>query len=286
MAPQSTVVATASASALTTAAPLTASMLGAPLFDPRTGHVEGLVVRRGGGIGVARPVAVRRSIAAALASGAAVVGSDTLRRSWPLRAVPTSDLRAAESSTPDLTAYRVQQGGYDVLALTPQLLAWRLAKSAPPPVEDNPFAIPAAPSAAPPDPLLEWSDWRAAREERRAVVVLVVSPDKAAYPQQPDKPLDARKGDVLSARLTRDGSVLVPLDSQRIAAVGNGDVYRREKKAIPHAVVYVFHPADLAPGAGSYQLEVSDVDAKRRVTIVVPGALLEAVARDVAPWQR
>jgi hypothetical protein len=50
--------------------------------------------------------------------------------------------------------------------------------------------------------------------------------------------------------------------------------------------VYVFHPADLAPAGGTFQLEVIDADPKRRITIPLPASLLQAIARDVAPWQR
>jgi hypothetical protein len=286
MAPQAAVVASASATALTTAAPLATALLGAPLFDARSGAVAGLVTRRGGGVAIATPASLRRSIAAGTAATLPSALNDTLYRTWPLRAVPAADLQLAEGATPDLTAFRVQQGGYDVLAMTPQLLAWRVAKSAPPPVEDNPFAIPAASPVTPADPLLAWASWREYRDERRAVVVLMISPDKAAYPELPTKPLDARKGDVLAVTLTRDGTPVVPLERQRLAAVGNLDVYRREKKAIPNAAVYVFHPADLAPAGGTFQLEVIDADPKRRITIPLPASLLQAIARDVAPWQR
>jgi hypothetical protein len=285
MSPQSTVVSSATSTTLTTATPLAAGLLGAPVLDPRSGLVAGLVTRRAGAIGVATSALLRRSIAAAGTERDPGALNDTLYRTWPLRAVPSAELQRAEGVTPDLTGYRVQQGGYDVLAMTPQVLAWRVATSAPPAVEDNPFAIPAAAPAGPADPLLEWAAWREYRDERRAVVVLMISPDKAAYPELPAKPLDARKGDVLAVTVTRDGTPLVPLERQRIAAVGNLELYRREKKAIPNAAVYVFHPADFAP-SGAYQLDVIDADPKRRTTIVLPAALLQAIARDLSPWQR
>ncbi len=286
MSPQAAVVAGSTASALTTLAPLGASTLGAPLFDPRTGEVLGVVTRRRGAVAVVTAPSLRAAAASARNAAAKLVPNDTLYRTWPQRAVPTADLAAAEGRAIDLTPYRVQAGGFDVLAMSPQVLAWRVAQSAPPAAEDNPFAIPSAPVRAAPDPLIQWKPWRAYRTERRAVVVLVVSPDKAAFPEHPDKPLDARKGDFYSMALTRDGVPLVPIESQRIAAVGVLDAYRRDKKVVPNAGVYVFHPADFAATGATYQMEVADVDRGRRVTITLPGAMLQALARDLAPWQQ
>ncbi len=286
MAPQRAVVAASTATSLTTASPLANSALGAPLFDPRSGEVIGLVTRRRGALVVAPVAALRSAASAARTAAAKLVANDTLYRTWPLRSVPASDLSAAEGRAVDLTPYRVQSGGFDVLAMSPQVLAWRVAQSAPPAAEDNPFAIPSTPLRAAADPLMQWTPWRAYRTERRAVVVVVISPDKAAFPEHPDKPLDARKGDFYSMALTRDGTPLVPLESQRIAAVSNGEVYRRDKKTVPNAGVYVFHPADFAELGATYQMEVVDVDRGRRVSITLPPAMLQALARDLAPWQK
>ncbi|MEP7380815.1 MAG: protein kinase [Gemmatimonadota bacterium] len=286
MSPQAAVVAGSTSSALTTLAPLGVSTLGAPLFDPRTGEVLGVVTRRRGNVAVVTVASLRAAVTAARRTAAKLVPNDTLYRAWPLRAVPAADLAEAEGRAIDLTPYRVQAGGFDVLAMSPQVLAWRVAQSAPPAAEDNPFAIPSTPVRAAADPLLQWKPWRTYRTERRAVVVLVVSPDKAAFPEHPDKPLDARKGDFYSMALTRDGVPLVPLESQRIAAVGDLETYRRDKKVVPNAGVYVFHPADFAAVGATYQMEVVDADKGRRVTITLPGVMLQALARDLAPWQK
>ena len=285
MSPQSAIVATNTATALTTATPLSTNALGAPLFDARSGEVVGVVTRRRGAV-AAVPAAILRTAAAKQDTAAKVVPNDTLYRTWPLRSVPAADLAAAEGRAVDLAPYRVQAGGFDVLAMSPQVLAWRIAQSAPPTAEDNPFAIPSASVGAAADPLMQWTPWRAYRAERRAVIVLVISPDKAGFPEHPDKPLDARKGDFYSMALTRDGAPLVPLESQRMAAVSNVEVYRREKKVVPNAGVYVFHPADFAQVGANYQMEIADADKGRRVTVTLPAAMLQALARDLAPWQK
>ena len=284
--PQRTVVSKMGGGTLATAGVLPLSTVGAPLFNARTGGVAGIVTRRGRGQGVAPAAAIRSLVAAARTAAARLTPNDTLYRSWPLRPVGDAEITAAEARAIDLQPYRVAQGGFDVLAMTPQVLAWRIAKSAPPPEEDNPFAIPARSAAASPDPLLDWKAWRGYRDERRAVVIFDISPAPAAYPTHPDRLLDAKKGDFFSMDLTRDGTPLVPLESQRIFAVGNPDAYRRDRKAIPNAGIYVFHPADFANSGARYQMEIVDADKSRRVTVALPPAMLQAIARDLGPWQR
>ena len=280
---QSVVVAKVNGTSLAAAGAVGNAALGAPVLNPRTGGVAGIVTRRKGATAIVGAGALRALLATARSAAAGITPDTTLTRSWPARPVPSDAIAAAEAGNVDLQQYRVTQGGFDILAMTPQVLAWRMARSAPAP-SDNPFDIGAKTPAGPPDPLLEWRAWRDYREERRAVVVLEIAPDKAAYPQRPDKPLDAKKGDFYSMTITRDGTPLVPLESQTIHAVGNPDAYKRDKKAVPNAGVYVFHPADFANAAASYQVQVVDADQKRRVTVALTPAMLQAIARDLGGW--
>ena len=283
---QVAVVARTTATTLGTVVALAPSALGAPLFNARTGGVTGIVTRRRGGVTVVTAGALRALLASARPLAARLSPNDTLYRTWPQRAVAASDLDAAETRPVDLGGYRTARDGFDVLAMTPQVLAWRLAQSAPPPVEDTPFAIPSRTTTTPSDPLLEWRAWRAYRQERRAVVVLVISPERAAFPARPDRTLDARRGDFFAMSLSRDGTPLVPLESQRIPAVSNVEPYRRERKPVPNAGIYVFHPADFAASGATYQMEIVDGDKNRRVTLTLPAAMLQSIARDLAPWQK
>lgn len=283
--PQQAVVTRASGATFATAGTLGAAALGAPLFNARTGAVVGVVTRRRGANALVTAAGIRSAVAAARPTAASLAVNDTLYRTWPLRPVPEGEIAAAEGKTPELEAYRATAGTFDVLAMTPQLFAWRLAQSAPPTAENNPFAIPSR-TPPPKDPIVEWRPWRAYRDERRAVVILQVAPDRAAWPAVSDKPLDIRRGDVVAVVVTRDGTPLVPLESQRILAVGNPEIYRRERKPIPNAAVYVFHPADFASAASTYRVEIVDASGDRRVTGTLPPAMLQAIARDLAPWQR
>ncbi|ODT03861.1 MAG: hypothetical protein ABS52_07145 [Gemmatimonadetes bacterium SCN 70-22] len=284
--PHAAVVSRVGGGTLATSGTLPSSTTGAPLFNARTGGVAGVVARVRGRQGVVPASAIRALVAAAAPAAARLAPNDTVYRAYPLRPFSESDLAAAEGRALDLQPYRVAQGGFDVLAMTPPVLAWRLAKSAPSPEENNPFAIPTGKTPSIPDPLLEWRASRDYRDERRAVVVFDISPAAAAFPARPDKPLDARKGDFFSMRLTRDGTPLVPLESQRIHAVGNPDAYRRDRKAVPNAGIYVFHPADFANAGATYQMEIVDADRNRRVALTLPPAMLQAIARDLGPWQR
>ncbi|MCC6928148.1 MAG: protein kinase [Gemmatimonadaceae bacterium] len=282
---QPVVVARVSGTTLAAAGAVGNAALGAPVLNPRTGGVAGIVTRRRGSTAIVGAGALRSLLHTARGAAAAIVPDTTLTRSWPARPVPSDAIAAAEAGSVDLQQYRVTQGGFDVLAMTPQLLAWRMAKSAPAP-SDNPFDIGARTPAGPPDPLLEWKAWRDYREERRAVVILEVSPDKAAYPQRPDKPLDARKGDFYSMSITRNGTPLIPLESQTIHAVGNPDAYKRDRKSVPNAGIYVFHPSDFADPSAAYQVQVVDADQKRRVTMSLTPAMLQSIARDLGGWLR
>jgi serine/threonine-protein kinase len=284
--PQGAVVARLSGATFSTSGALGAATVGAPLFNARTGAVAGMSTRRRSGSTVVGASAIRTAVVAARSAAASMAVNDTLYRTWPLRPVPEGDIAAAEAKTPELETYRSSAGTFDVLAMTPQFFAWRLAQSAPPTAEDNPFAIPSRTTPPPKDPIVEWRSWRAYRDERRAVVILQVSPDRAAWPAVSDKPIDIRRGDVVSVVVTRDGTPLVPLESQRILAVGNPDIYRRERKPIPNSGVYVFHPADFAATGATYQVEVTDANGNRRVAGTLSPAMLQAIARDLGPWQR
>jgi len=284
--PQPVVVTRVSGTTFATTGSVGAASIGAPLFNARTGAVAGVATRRRSGAAVVTASAIRSAVAAARAAAPPLAVDDSLYRTWPLRPVPEGDIAAAESRTPELESYRATAGTFDVIAMTPQLFAWRLAQSASPTAEDNPFAIPSRTTPPPKDPIVEWRSWRAYREERRAVVILQASPDRAAWPAVSDKPIDIRRGDVVSMVVTRDGTPLVPLEHQRILAVGNPDIYRRERKPIPNSAVYVFHPADFAATGATYQVEITDANGNKRVTGTLPAAMLQAIARDLGPWQR
>jgi len=280
------VVVRAVGASIGTVRPLAPSTVGAPVITSRTGHLAGLVVRSRASQQVVPAADLRTLVATVRAQPSRSAPNDTVYRTWSLRPVAETDLAAAVGREADLATYRVVRDGYDVLVMTPQVLAWRVARSAPAAEPDNPFAIPTRTTTTPPDPILAWTSLKGVRDERRAVVVLHISPERAAYPQYSERPLEARRGDVLAASLTRDGTTVAPLESQRIAAVGNPDVYRGERRPIPNSVVLVVHPADLVPATATFVVEIVDADTSRRVRVTLPAAMLQAIARDVGPWQR
>ena len=278
-------VAKRSPRSLTLGALLGPSSLGTPLLARRTGGVVGIATSRRGG---ATASTLRALLATARVAARTVTPNDSVYRSWPAIMVAEKDLEGAESLTEAaVTPYRMVQGGFSVMAMTPLVLAWRASQSAS--VSDVPaniFAI-EAPITSYADPLSEWKGWNAYRTEHRAVVIFDISPRDAAFPAHPTKLLDWKKGDFHSMTLKRDGEILVPLESQRVPAVTNQDAYRKDGKArIPNSGVYVFHPADFVPVTAQYTMEVVDAEKLRRVNFVLPPAMLQAIAKELGPWQK
>ena len=278
-------VAKRSPRSLTLGVSLGPSSLGTPLLARRTGGVVGIATsRRGGAIGSP----LRALLATARVAARTVTPNDSVYRSWPAIMVAQKDLEGAESlSEAAVTPYRMVQGGFSVMAMTPLVLAWRASQSASvSDVPSNIFAI-EAPITSHADPLSEWKEWNAYRAEHRAVVIFDISPKDAAFPAHPTKLLDWKKGDFHSMTLRRDGEILVPLESQRVPAVTNQDAYRKDGKArIPNSGVYVFHPADFAPVTAHFTMEVVDAEKLRRVNFVLPPAMLQAIAKELGPWQK
>ncbi|MDP1857770.1 MAG: protein kinase [Gemmatimonadaceae bacterium] len=278
-------VAKRSPRSLTLGVSLGPSSLGTPLLARRTGGVVGIATSRRGG---AAGSPLRALLATARVAARTVTPNDSVYRSWPVIMVAQKDLEGAESLTEAaVTPYRMVQGGFSVMAMTPLVLAWRASQTAS--VSDVPpniFAI-EAPITSHVDPLSEWKEWNAYRAEHRAVVIFDISPKDAAFPAHPTKLLDWKKGDFHSMTLRRDGEILVPLESQRVPAVTNQDAYRKDGKArIPNSGVYVFHPADFAPLTAHFTMEVVDAEKQRRVNFVLPPAMLQAIAKELGPWQK
>ncbi|HEX5631648.1 MAG TPA: hypothetical protein VFX50_00400, partial [Gemmatimonadales bacterium] len=221
------------------------------------------------------------------ASGMALPAAvnDTVYWSWPVRPFPAGAMSTgAAREDGAIEPFKVTQGGFTVFLMTPQVVAWRVAASGIAAADtSNPFAIAASPK--PPDPIAAWAPWKTFHDERRAVVVLDVSPERASYPRVPDRMLEAKDADFYSLVLRRDGVPLHPLQSQRVRAVVRIEEYTRRRRPVPNAGVYVFHPGDFTTPGGQYSLEIVDA-SQRRVTLTLPPAMLQAVAADLRPWQR
>jgi hypothetical protein len=215
---------------------------------------------------------------------------DALPPSWPSRALPAAELtRAAGRSTADIDAFRIRQGAFEVLVMTPQVMAWRRARGDSIRKNPDPFSRTAfCQEDLRCDPLEAWGSWPEYLAERRAVVVIEVTPNVAPPPffRRPD-PVDFRQGDVNAMTLTSDGAAVGSIESARMEAVPNGDTYRAQRREVFHSVIYVFRPGDIVPSGATPRLELLVHDARRQndpVRITIPAGVLEAVRRDVGSY--
>ncbi|MEO7963696.1 MAG: protein kinase [Gemmatimonadaceae bacterium] len=272
---------------IATTASIPAANFGAPVIAPHTGAVVGLVAKRGNATAVISATSLAATLRSSRGLAASLAPNDSLFWSWPTRPVPQealdAGLKLAESA---VVPYKVTSGGYTVFAVTPPILAWRYAKSGAAASDAlNPFDIPGATTPKTPDPAAAWRQWGRYHAERRAVVILDISPEKASYPATPGKLLEARDADFVSMEIKRDGVTLIPIESQRVSAVVNQEEYRRKKKPVPNAGIYVFHPLDFASTSAKYVVDITDASG-RHVSMSLPTTFLAAIADDLGGWQK
>jgi serine/threonine-protein kinase len=186
---------------------------------------------------------------------------------WPARAVPRSELsaEAVSSVSSRLAQFQVTQRDVTLLAMTPALMQRRVDETA------DPMNLTAAL-----DPIGTWSSWKATVAERRAVVVLYASHRNATFLNWPGKPENLRNADAASVRLYRGDSLVVPIETARIAALtSNG------KNAIPGAAIASYSALEFRAGS-SWRVEVADPQGKSILSQPLPVGTLEAIRRDFA----
>jgi serine/threonine-protein kinase len=230
---------------------------GAPVISRRTGRLVAL----GAGRNFATPTAIRDAVVAGRAIAKGRTARDSLVPIWPDRSVRASLLEDAASRVrAEIESYRVPQDRFVLLVMTPQVMRYRADQDA------NPMSIVA-------DPIRAWAPWRAYVGERRAVVMLNVSHQDAAFPRWPSGEVDFRNADVKSIRLLRNDTLVVPIETGAFPALtSNG---RRE---IGASAIAVYSPFDFRRG-GNYRVEVSD--ARGSVTrIPVRVGALEHIQSD------
>jgi hypothetical protein len=211
---------------------------------------------------------------------------------WPAGTVSARAVAAAATSwtSDSVRVYRVQQDGFALIAMTPQVMAWRDSLANVTLRGLRIFAIGDSLRVA--DPVKLWPEWDVFRRERHPVVVLNVMPEAAVFDRSnPDRLLDFRNGDVNSIEVRRDGAPVLPIVSARIPAVPNEAAYQQSNRRTFKAGIAVYRPQDFALNAdgSAPRLQVSVTDAargQRQVSVVLPTAMLQAIARDLRGFQR
>lgn len=207
---------------------------------------------------------------------------------WPVKRMPESERAGGLSFTDkDLDAYRVKKDGFEVLVMTPQVTAWRRTLiSRPSSSPDNPFAVTPRSGKdenALTDPVQRWSEWDEYWRERRAVVMIDVSPEAARPPfHGTGKPVEFKKGDVESLVLMRDGVAVLPIESSRFPAVPDPDAYTG--RSVFRSGIAVFAPAAFAAG-GKFRLDVRDASRDgKTISIDIPSRSLDRIRTDLGGY--
>jgi len=191
----------------------------------------------------------------------------------------------------NLQVYRTGAGPFRVLVMTPQIMAWRQVQADKALADRKQHDPRKAAQWRRIDPIEGWRDWRDYLDDRRAVVIVNVMPDGAAFPfYDADKLQSFDAGNFKSMVITRDGVPIVPIEKVRIPAVLNVDEMRASGRQIPMQGIYVYRIRDFAPRAvgttANYAVRIVDAaQSDKPVLIPIQPALIEQLWKDFTPYR-
>lgn len=228
----------------------------------------------------------------ALSSLGAAAPTDSLLPVLPPDPFPKAPIDAV-SALPrlDLDVYRTGGGSFRVLVMTPQVMAWRQVqadKALAARKHDDPRK---AAQWRRIDPIEGWRDWRDYLDDRRAVVIVNVMPEAAAFPfYEADKLQNFDGGNFKSMVITRDGVPIIPVEKVRIPAVLNVDEMRASGRQVPMQGIYVYRIRDFAPRAvgttATYAVRIVDASQPDKpVSIPIQPAMIEQLWKDFTPYR-
>ncbi|MFN8570614.1 MAG: S1C family serine protease [Gemmatimonadaceae bacterium] len=157
---------------------------GAPVSS-LTGTIVAVAARgRTGSVQLAAAPAIAALMTKARAAHGAARSDTTALSVWPAKRIGEAERGAGASmSEKDIEAYRTRRDGFEVLVMTPQVVAWRRAATTDGQRSDSPFAVDqSSKSGGIRDPLQRWSEWEEYWRERRAIVMIDVSPEATRPP--------------------------------------------------------------------------------------------------------
>jgi S1-C subfamily serine protease len=218
--------------------------------------------------------------------------SDSLLPVLPTDPFPKPPIDAVSGlATLDLHTYRTGAGPFRVLVMTPQIMAWR-QKQADRALADRKQHDPGkAAQWRRIDPIEGWRDWRDYLDDRRAVVIVNVMPEAAAFPfYDADKLQSFDDGNFKSMVITRDGVPIVPVEKVVVPAVLNVDEMRASRRVVPMQGIYVYRIRDFAPRAvgttANYAVTIVDAAAPNKpVTFPLQPATIEQLWKDFTSYR-
>jgi hypothetical protein len=264
---------------------------GAPVLAG-DGTLVGVALQRARRASFVNADAITALHAAARGRRSDVLPDDSLVPTWPATPVARNVLRDAVARTDaEVQPLQTAGDGFAVFVMTPQIMAWRQDRIRGEIEAARVMTLDSSDPVRVVDPVQLWREWETYLNERRAVVVLHVTPELAAYGRLNRRVVtDLRRGDVAELRLFRDGQLVKPIEAARTPAVVNADAYRGANQYVYSAGVAVYRPRDFAPGAGGrtpeLRVEIVDGRTRRASSIRLPEAAVVAVQRDLATYLR
>lgn len=218
--------------------------------------------------------------------------SDSLLPVLPSDPFPQAPIDAVSKlPTLDLQNYRAGAGAFRVLIMTPQIMAWR-QKQADRALADRKQHDPRkAAQWQRIDPIEGWRDWHDYLDDRRAVVIVNVMPEDAAFPfYDADKLQSFDQGNFKSMVITRDGVLIVPVEKVSVPAVLNVAEMRASGRTVPMQGIYVYRIRDFAPRAvgttANYVVTIINAAAPNKpVTFPLQPATIEQLWKDFATYR-
>jgi len=282
------VVKTSTAQHLTTSFDVSSRHAGAPVAS-LAASVVALSSRGASGPTSLTPASVLQQMLVRARQVQSTVAPDTISLPvWPVKRMPESERAGGLSFTDkDLDHYRVKKDGFEVLVMTPQVTAWRRTLiSRPSSSPDNPFAVTpqrGGDDGALTDPVQRWSEWEEYWRERRAVVMIDVSPEATRPPfHGAGKPVEFKKGDVESVVLMRDGAAVPPIESSRFPSVPDPDAYTG--RSVFRSGIAVFPPSVFATG-GKFRLDIRDASRDgKTISIDIPSRAVDRIRTDLGGY--
>lgn len=218
--------------------------------------------------------------------------SDSLLPVLPSDPFPKAPIDAVSAVTDlNLQVYRTGGGPFRVLVMTPQIMAWRQVQADKALADRKQHDPRKAAQWRRIDPIEGWRDWRDYLDDRRAVVIVNVMPDGAAFPfYDADKLQSFDAGNFKSMVITRDGVPIVPIEKVRVPAVLNVDEMRASGRQVPMQGIYVYRIRDFAPRAvgttANYAVRIVDAtQSDKPVLIPIQPALIEQLWKDFTPYR-
>ena len=191
--------------------------------------------------------------------------SDSLLPVVPKDPFPSEPVAAVSGlgATLDLHNYRAEIGPFRIFVMTPQVMAWREVQAQKALAERKRNDPKKAATWTTIDPIEGWRDWSDYLNERRAVVVVNVMPDKTQFPfYEPDKIQGIDEGNFKDMKIYRDGVEIVPVEKVRVPAMLNVEQTKAAGKPVAMQGIYVYRIEDFAPRAvgttAAYTVQITD----------------------------